>query len=162
MARVRRSPDDYAEEAGRFESWLVMSEGKTISQLTDIDELVDKVEAWLSSIDVYGSHAGAFAKSLLTHLLSRNLIPTKEKRDKVVQIVRDFRVDRTGSKWLKFEERELRRLYRNKKVTTGYIARELGRTKKSLYSKARRLGVKRPPDALTEREVKKRFAQMNK
>lgn len=139
-----------------------MAEGKTINDIQDIDELIDSIEAWLTSIDVFGSQSGSFAKSLLTYLLSRNMIPTVSKKPKAVQIIKDFRVSRTGSKWLRSEERELKRLYQNKKVTTRYISRELGRSVSSLYSKTRRLGVKRPKDALTEREVKKRFAAMNK
>lgn len=160
MTKVRRSPEDYQPEATRFEEWLMLSSGKTIGDIRDIDELIDAIEAWLTSIDIFGSSQGSFAKSLLTYLLSRNMIPSVSKRPKEVQIIKDFRVDRTGSKWLKFEERELSRLYKNKKVTTGYIARELGRSKRSIYAKARRLGVKRPKDALTEREVQKRFAAM--
>lgn len=139
----------------------MLSEGRTVSDIQDIDELIDKIEGWLTSIDVFGSGQGSFAKSLLTYLLSRNMIPSVSRKPKEVQIIKDFRVDRSGSRWLSYEERELKRLYQNKKVTTGYIARELGRSTKSLYSKARRLGVQRPKDALTEREVQKRFAQMS-
>ena len=139
----------------------MLDKGKTINDIADIDELIDAIENWLTSIDVMGSAQGNFAKSLLTYLLSRSLIPSVSKKPKEVQIIKDFHVDRTGSKWLRFEERTLKRLYQNKKVSTPYIARELGRTVKSLYSKSRRLGVKRPKDALTEREVKKRFAAMS-
>lgn len=152
---------DYGPEASRFEEWLMLTEGKSINDIADIDELIDRIENWLESIDVFGSQAGNFGKSLLTHLLSQSMIPRVSRKPKAVQIIKDFRVSRTGSKWLKTEERELERLYQNKKVTSGYISRELGRSVKSLYSKARRLGVQRPKDALTEREVKKRFAAMN-
>jgi len=140
----------------------MLTEGKSICDIKDLNELIDKIEGWLSSIDVYGSGQGAFAKSLLTYLLSRNMIPTMSSSQKDVQIIKDFRVDRTGSSWLKFEERELIRLYENPRVTSGYISRELGRTKSSLYSKARRLGIRRPKNALTERDVQKKFAQMGK
>lgn len=160
MARTRRDPSDYEPEANRFEDWLMIAEGKTIQDIADVDELIDKIESWLLSIDIQGSQQGNFAKSLLTYLLARNMIPRKSPKE--IQIIKGFRVDRTGSKWISYEERLLRKLYRNPKVTTGYIARELGRTKTSLYSKARRLGIKRPKDALTERDVQKRFAAMNK
>jgi len=162
MAKTRRSPEDYDAEASRFEEWLMLTEGKSINDIEDIDELIDTLEKWLESIDVYGSTQGNFAKSLLTYLLSRSMIPSVSKRPKEVEIIRGFRVDRTGSKWIGFEERTLERLYKNPKVSVPYIARELGRTKSSLYSKARRLGVKRPKDAMTEQKANKMFAQMNK
>ncbi|MGD9381623.1 MAG: hypothetical protein PVI03_04190 [Candidatus Thorarchaeota archaeon] len=151
MVKLRRSVDDYTPEAYRFEEWLRVAHGETISQIKDIDQLIERLEEWLSSIDVYGSQQGRFAKALLSNLLSRNLIPTK--RPKEIDIIRDFLVDRSGRKWLKTEERHLERLYKNPKVTTGYIARELGRSKRSIYAKARKIGVKRPENALTERRI---------
>lgn len=78
------------------------------------------------------------------------------ERAKEIEIVKDFLVQRTGRKWLETEQVHLSRLYQNPKVTVGYIARELGRSKPSIYSKAKRLGVTRPEGALTERDVKKR------
>lgn len=161
MVKTRR-PEDYDQEASRFEEWLMLTEGKSINDVADIDELIDKMEKWLESIDIYGSAQGNFAKSLLTYLLSRSMIPQSSKTPKEIEIIRGFRVDRSGSKWLKFEERTLERLWANKKVSSNYIARELGRTRNSLYSKARRLGVKRPKDAMTEQKANKMFAQMSK
>lgn len=161
MVKTRR-PEDYDQEASRFEEWLMLTEGKSINDVADIDELIDKMEKWLESIDIYGSAQGNFAKSLLTYLLSRSMIPSKSKTPKEIEIIRGFRVDRSGAKWLGYEERTLERLYKNPKVSTPYIARELGRSTRSLYSKARRLGVKRPKDAMTEQKANKMFAQMNK
>jgi len=73
-----------------------------------------------------------------------------------VEIIRDFSIQRKGRRWIKAEEEHLVRLYAKKNVTTGYIARELGRTKTAIYAKAKRLGITRPPDALTMRDVRKR------
>jgi hypothetical protein len=154
MAKIRRSPSDYEPEAMRFEEWLLLNEGKTMNQIQDVDELILSVENWLESIDIYGHTQGSFARSLLTYLLERNIILTK--RPKEVEIVRDFLIDRSGRRWLTSEEKHLKRLWRNPKVTSGYISRELGRTKTALYSKASKLGVQRPKGALTERDVKKR------
>ena len=139
-----------------------MNEGQTINDLENIDELIDKIESWLESIDVYGSQQGGFAKSLLTYLLSRSMIPSTRKQPKEIEIIKGFRVNRTGSKWLRYEERTLKRLYANERVSTKYIARELGRTTRSLYNKARRLGIKRPKGAMTEQKANRMFAQMNK
>jgi hypothetical protein len=147
MTHSRRSPEDYQPEANRFEEWLMFSEGISVDKIDNIDELIDKIEAWLQSIDVYGHSQGNFAKSLLTYLLSRNMIPSVSSRPKEVQIIQSFRVNRSGSKWLSSEERVLARLWVNPNVSTGYITRELARTKSSLYSKARKLGVKRPKNA---------------
>lgn len=152
MVKLRRDVRDYDSDAWRFERWLQVSHGETISQIRDIDELIERLEEWLNSIDVRGSAQGRFAKALLSNLLSRNLIPTK--RPKEIDIIRDFLVDRSGRKWLKTEEAHLERMYKNPKVTTGYIARELGRSKRSLYAKARKIGVRRPKNALTERKWK--------
>jgi len=75
------------------------------------------------------------------------MIPTK--RPKEVQIIKDFLISRKGRKWLANEERVLKRLYTGKKVSVDYIARELGRSKRSIYGKSFNLGLKRPKDAMT-------------
>ena len=90
------------------------------------------------------------------------MIPSVAKKPKEIEIISSFRVNRTGSRWLGFEERTLERLYKSNRVTTRYISRELGRSVSSIYSKTRRLGVKRPKDALTEQKANKMFAAMGK
>lgn len=150
---MRRSIDDYSADVWRFEEWLRLAHGESISQLKDIDDLIEKLEEWLSSIDVFGSQQGRFAKALLANLLQRSLLP--KKRPTEISIIKDFLVDRSGRKWLRSEEKHLRRLYQNPKVSSSYIARELGRSKSSIYTKARRLGVQRPEDAMTDRKWKK-------
>lgn len=159
MARIRRDVRDYDSDVWRFEEWLRTAHGETINQIQDIDGLIERLEEWLTGIDVLGSQQGRFAKALLTNLLSRNLIPTK--RPKEIDIIRDFLVDRSGRKWLRTEEKHLARMYRLRKVTTGYISRELGRSKRAIYAKARRLGVKRPEDALTEAKWKRQQKAMS-
>ena len=156
MVRQRRSVEDYSPEANRFETWLMQTANKSLSDIKTVDELVSLVEEWLKSIDVYGHHAGSFGKSLITHLLGHNLIMNEPTKAKEVEIVRDFLVQRTGRRWLETEQVHLARLYQNPKVTVGYIARELGRSKASIYSKAKRIGIIRPEGALTEHGVKKR------
>lgn len=157
MAKTRRDLRDYDADSWRFEEWLSTAYGETVSQLVDIDSLIERLEEWLSSIDVRGSTQGRFAKSLLSNLLSRNLIAVN--RPKEVEIIRDFLIDRTGRKWLKTEEQHLARMYSNpkvaRKVSVPYIARELGRTPNAIYAKAKKLGLKRPPDAMTETKLRK-------
>jgi len=147
MVKFRRSVDDYTPEAYRFEEWLRTAHGETVSQIADIDQLIERLEEWLNGIDVYGSQQGRFAKALLSNLLSRNLIPTK--RPKEIDIIRDFLVDRSGRKWLRTEEGHLERMYKSKKVSVDYVSRELGRSKRAIYSKAKKLGFKRPKGAMT-------------
>lgn len=157
MVKIRtRNPADYQPEAVRFEEWLMLNYNQSTGQIQNLNELIARVEEWLSSIDVYGHTQGEFAKSLLGYLLAQNMIPTS--RPKEIQIVKDFLVSRTGRIWLKSEEGHLARLYQKKNVTTGYIARELGRSKNSIYRKASRLGIRRPKGALTKRDVKRRKA----
>lgn len=148
-----RSLDDYTPDAYRFEEWLSVAYGESVSNIADVDQLLERLEEWLSSIDVFGSQQGRFARSLLTNLLSRNMIARKAPKE--VTIIRDFLVERTGRKWLKTEEKHLARLWQNPKVSADYISRELGRSKASLYTKARRIGVKRPKDAMTTAKWKK-------
>ena len=155
MARVRVRTD-YDEEIERFEEWLNLTERESIADIEDENQLINKLERWLTSIDVFHSHAGAFARSMLTQMLRFKTFP--KIKPKSIQIIKDFTVDRKGRRWLSSEERELARLWKNKKVTSGYVARELRRSESSIRSKARRLGVKRPKGALTLREVKKRAA----
>lgn len=155
IARQKRSIEDYSQEALRFETWLMARGGMSLSDIKSVDELVALTEEWLKSIDVFGSHAGSFGKSLITHLLGRNLIMAEPARAKEIEIVRDFLIQRTGRRWLETEQVHLARMYAKKNLTTGFIARELGRSKASIYSKARKIGVKRPEGALTERQAKK-------
>ena len=155
MARKQRSIEDYSPEALRFETWLMAKGNMSLSDIKSVDELVSLVEEWLLSIDVTGSHAGAFGRSLITHLLGRNLIMTEPTKAKEIEIVRDFLVQRTGRRWLETEQVHLARMYQNPKVSVSYIARELGRSKVSIYRKANRIGIKRPEDAMTDQKWKK-------
>lgn len=82
--------------------------------------------------------------------------PTKVKE---VEIIRDFLVQRTGRRWLETEQVHLARMFAKKTLTVGFISRELGRSKPAIYSKARRLGIRRPEGALTEKQVRKRDAK---
>jgi hypothetical protein len=118
-----------------------------------VNDLVDKLEEWLTSIDVFGSHQGRFAKAIIEYLLGTSLIP--RNRPKEIGIIQDFLLDRTGRTWLNAEERSLVRMYKNPRISTGYISRELGRSRRSIYSKARRLGLRRPPDAMTDAKWKR-------
>jgi hypothetical protein len=43
MVRVRR-PEDYDKECSRFEEWLMLNSGKSINDVANIDELIDKLE----------------------------------------------------------------------------------------------------------------------
>ena len=130
-----------------------LAHGETISQMQDIDQLIDRLEEWLNGIDIRGSTQGRFAKALLSNLLSRSMIPTK--RPKEISIIKDFLVDRSGRKWLKVEEKHLRRMYTSKKVSVDYAGRELGRSRRALYAKARKLGIKRPKGAMTTAKWKR-------
>jgi len=156
MAKVRRSPEDYSEEVMRFERWLLMSSGKTIGDVRDIDELVSELEKWIRSIDVYGVAMARLSKQMLYLMLSRNIIPEREKE---VPIIRDFRVNRSRQKWIRWEDRQLIRLYR-KPVTAEYIARELGRSRSSIYHRVRKLGLKRSKRLL--RIIRKRSLERRK
>ena len=142
------------QKALRFEEWLSVTHGEDVQHLKDVVELIDRTEEWLRSIDVAGGTAARFARSLLSNLLGKNIIPERSK-GKEVQIISGYLVDRRGQKWLDAEDIHLARMYANPKISVGFVARELGRSKKSIWSRARKYGLKRPAGAMTEAKAKR-------
>lgn len=147
MPKSRRSPADYDDESMRYEEWLMANEGKSVEDLKNVNELIDSLEKWLRSIDVYGKHALNFATPLIQNILSRTTIDDREPEQREVEIIRDFRIRRTGKKWLNGELGFLQRNYIKKNVSIEFIADEIGRSKRSIYNKANKLGLKRPEKA---------------
>lgn len=147
MTKNRRHPSDYEEESWRYEDWLMANEGKSVNELRNVNELIDSLEKWLRSIDVYGKHAVNFATPIIQNILARTEIDDREPERREIEIIKDFKIRRTGKKWMQGETGFIERNYIKKNVSVNFIAEETGRSLRSIYNKAYKLGLKRPKNA---------------
>lgn len=143
----RRNPADYDEELMRFEDWLESNKSMNISDLRTEDDLIESLEQWLRSIDVTGKHASHFAVPLIRLIAGRTTFDGRDVKEKEIDIIESFGIRRTGKDWIKGETGFLERNYVKKNVSVSFIAQELGRSRKAVYNRAYKLGLKRPKGA---------------
>lgn len=140
---VRRDDRDYVEESIRFQDFLQLTEGKRIRDLKNEGEFIDSLDKWFRSIDVYGNQAVNFADQMIRRFAKRTYFDGRDVREKEIAIIKGFNIRRNGTSWQDGESGFLKRNYVKRNVSIGFIAKELGRSKKSVYNKAFKMGLKR-------------------
>jgi hypothetical protein len=147
VKRKRRNLADYEDELMRFEEWLESNYSVTVYDFKNEDELIESLERWLRSIDVHGKHASNFAIPIIRLIAGRTTFDGRDVKEKEVDIIESFGIRRTGKDWIKGETGFLERNYIKKNVSVSFIAQELGRSRRAVYNRAYKLGLKRPKGA---------------
>jgi len=133
--KKRRSFLDYSPEVARFETYLEMTTGKTIREIDSVQELLEILREWFEHIEIPKESRIKLAKQMLKYISEQTLKPRKIARYIA-------RVARPRAPWLEDELKVLRTMY-PRKVPVSFIAKLLGRSKRAVYVKASRLGLRR-------------------
>ncbi len=141
---MRRDPKDYDPEVDRFEEYLEITEDKTLLDIKTAEELVESLERWFEHIEVPRVFWGSLARSMLAWMIeSKQFRPELREPKRVVRIRKKVSLIRSRERWTKREIGLLRFRYLQPDITVKEIATAFGRSPKSIYTKAERLGLRR-------------------